>query len=71
MLTQEQTQLISRFMSGEFNDHPIVKAIFKMLEGKSPQERAKILMNLLRSRGIDVDSLRFTPEELRNFGLID
>lgn len=69
-MTPEQTQLITRFMNGEFNNHPVVLAIQKMLNGKTPQEKAQILINLLRSRGVDVDNLRFTKEELRNFGLI-
>ena len=72
-MTPEQTaqvrQIVIDFMGGKYNNHPIVKAIEKMLYGKTPQEKAQILTNILRSRGVDVDSLRFTKDELRSWGL--
>lgn len=72
-MTPEQAtqmrQLIIDFMNGKYNDHPVVKAIEKMIYNKTPQEKAQILTNILRSRGVDVDNLRFTKEELRSWGL--
>ena len=72
-MTPEQAaqmrQIIIDFMNGKYNDHPIVKAIEKMIYGKTPQEKAQILTNILRSRGVEVDNLRFSKEELRSWGL--
>ena len=70
-LSPETKQIISDVMQGKYNDNPIVQGIQRMIFGKPPRERAMILTNLLRSRGIDVDSLRFTREELKQWGLID
>jgi len=70
-LTPETKQIITDVMQGKYNDNPIIQGIQRMIFGKSPKERATILTNLLRSRGINVDELRFTREELRSWGLID
>lgn len=70
-LSPETKQIITDVMQGKYNDNPIIQGIQRMVFGKSPQERAQILTNLLRSRGINVDELRFTREELRSWGLIE
>ena len=70
-LSAETKQIISDVMQGKYNNNPIIQGIQRMLFGKSPKEKAMILTNLLRSRGIDVDSLRFTKDELKQWGLIE
>lgn len=70
-LSPETKQIISDVMQGKYNDNPIIQSIQRMIFGKTPQEKAMILTNLLRSRGVDVDSLRFTREELKQWGLIE
>ena len=70
-LSPEAKQVISDVFQGKYNDNPIVQGIQRMLFGKSPKEKAMILSNLLKSRGIDVDSLRFTKEELQSWGLLE
>jgi len=70
-LTPETKQIITDVMQGKYNDNPIIQGIQRMIFGKSPKERAMILTNLLKSRGINVDELRFTREELRSWGLIE
>jgi hypothetical protein len=70
-LSPETKQIITDVMQGKYNDNPIIQSIQRMIFGKSPKERAMILTNILRSRGINVDELRFTKEELRSWGLID
>lgn len=70
-LSQETKQIITDFMNGKYNDNPFVQGIQRMLFGKTPKEKAMILTNILRSRGVDVDSLRFTREELKAWGLVD
>lgn len=70
-LSPETKQIISDVMQGKYNNNPIIQGIQRMLFGKSPKEKAMILTNLLKSRGIDVDSLRFTRDELKQWGLIE
>lgn len=70
-LSPEAKQVIADVFQGKYNDNPIVQGIQRMLFGKSPKEKAMILSNLLKSRGIDVDSLRFTKEELQSWGLLE
>lgn len=70
-LSPETKQIITDVMQGKYNNNPIIQGIQRMLFGKSPKEKAMILTNLLKSRGIDVDSLRFTRDELKQWGLIE
>ena len=70
-ISPEAKQIISDVFQGKYNNNPIVQGIQRMLFGKSPKEKATILTTLLKSRGIDVDSLRFTKEELQEWGLLE
>lgn len=42
----------------------------KMMNGKSPEQQFETLLNVARSKGIDVNKKQFTENDLRQLGLI-
>lgn len=60
---------INRFFKGEFNDNPIVKRIYNMVEGKSDSDKFKILVNMLQSQGFDINQKIFSEADLKRWGI--
>lgn len=69
-MEQQTADLIRDVLSGKYDNHPIMKGIYRMLQGKSPAEKAQILLNLAQSKGIDVNAKIFSETDLKPFGLL-
>ena len=69
-MEQQTADLIRDVLSGKYDNHPIMIGIYRMLQGKSPAEKAQILLNLAQSKGIDVNAKMFSETDLKRFGLL-
>ena len=41
----------------------------KMMNGKSPEQQFETLLNVAKSKGIDINKKQFTADDLRQIGL--
>lgn len=62
--------LLQQAMSGQLQNHPLMGTFNKMMNGKSPEQQFETLLNVARSKGIDVNKKQFTENDLRQLGLI-
>ena len=68
-MNPQMVDFINRFFKGEFNDNPIVKRIYNMIEGKSDSDKFKILVNMLQSQGFDINQKIFSEADLKRWGI--
>lgn len=61
--------LLQQVMSGQLQNHPLMGTFNKMMNGKSPEQQFETLLNVAKSRGIDINKKQFTAEDLRQIGL--
>ena len=61
--------LLQQVMSGQLQNHPLMGTFNKMMNGKSPEQQFDTLLNVAKSRGIDINKKQFTAEDLRQIGL--
>lgn len=61
--------LISGFLQGQFANHPMMKQVQSMLQGKSRQEQIQTLMNTAQTLGFNINEKRFTAEQLQRLGI--
>lgn len=68
-MNPQMVDFINRFFKGEFNDNPIVKRLYNMVEGKSDSEKLRILINMLQSQGFDINQKIFSEADLKRWGI--
>lgn len=68
-MNPQMVDIINRFFRGEFNDNPIVKRLYSMVEGKSDSEKFRILVNMLQSQGFDINQKIFSEADLKRWGI--
>lgn len=61
--------LITGFLQGQFANHPLMKQVKAMLQGKNRQEQIQTLINTAQTLGIDINEKRFTAEQLQRLGI--
>lgn len=61
--------IIQDYMAGMFNNHPLMKQFNQMMAGKNREQQAQTLLNLAKSRGIDINKKMFSEQDLKKFGL--
>lgn len=61
--------LITGLIQGQFANHPLMKQVQSMLQGKSRQEQIQTLMNTAQTLGLDINEKRFTAEQLQRLGI--
>lgn len=59
--------LLNRYMQGQFANHPLMKTVQQMMEGKSPEQQRQTIINVAKSYGFDLKQL--PPDILRQAGL--
>ena len=57
------------FLQGKFANHPLMKQVQSMLQGKSRQEQIQTLINTAQTLGLDINEKRFTAEQLQRLGI--
>lgn len=68
-MNPQTIDIINRFLKGEFNDNPIVKRIYSMLEGKSDIQKYATIVNMLQGQGVDINAKIFTEQDLKRWGI--
>jgi len=63
------SQILSNVMMGKLQNHPLMGTVNQMLAGKNPQEQIQTLINLAKSKGMDVNAKMFSEEDLKSLGL--
>ena len=61
--------LITGLIQGQFANHPLMKQLQSMLQGKSRQEQIQTLINTAQTLGLDINEKRFTAEQLQRLGI--
>ena len=61
--------IIQNYMAGMFNNHPLMKQFNQMMAGKDRDQQAQTLLNLAKSRGIDINKKMFSEQDLKKLGL--
>lgn len=61
--------LITGLIQGQFANHPLMKQVQSMLQGKSKQEQIQTLINTAQTLGLDINEKRFTAEQLQRLGI--
>ena len=61
--------LITGLIQGQFANHPLIKQVQSMLQGKSRQEQIQTLINTAQTLGLDINEKRFTAEQLQRLGI--
>lgn len=61
--------LITGLIQGQFANHPLMKQVQSMLQGKSRQEQIQTLINTAQTLGLDINEKRFTAEQLQRLGI--
>lgn len=61
--------LITGLIQGQFANHPMMKQVQSMLQGKSRQEQIQTLINTAQTLGLDINEKRFTAEQLQRLGI--
>ena len=61
--------LITGLIQGQFANHPLMKQVQSMLQGKNRQEQIQTLINTAQTLGLDINEKRFTAEQLQRLGI--
>lgn len=62
-------QLMSNFVLGKLKSMPEMQTFNQMMAGKTPEQQIQTILNMAKSKGIDINAKMFSEEDLKNFGL--
>jgi hypothetical protein len=54
---------------GKLNNMPQMQMFNQMMNGKTPQQQLQTILNMAKSKGIDINQKIFSEEDLKSFGL--
>lgn len=63
------SQLLNNFLMGKLNNMPQMKMFNQMMNGKTPEQQMQTILNMAKSKGIDINQKMFSEEDLKGFGL--
>lgn len=61
--------LINMFFKGQLQNHPLMAQYNQMMQGKTPQQQVQTIMNMARSKGLDLNKPILTEQQARQLGL--
>ena len=61
--------LFNRFVNGQLQNMPEMQVFNQMMNGKTPAQQAQTLLNMAKSRGIDINAKIFSEADIRQLGL--
>ena len=64
-MQQFMMMFMQNLMQGKLNNHPLMGSYRQMMQGKTPQQQADTLLNIARSKGIDVNEKRFSVADIQ------
>ena len=66
-MNQLITQILNNFMAGKFQ--PQMQMFNQMMNGKTPEQQMQTILNMAKSKGIDINQKIFTEADLKSFGI--
>lgn len=63
------TMLINMLMNGQLKNHPMMAQFNQMMQGKNPQQQVQTIMNMAKSKGLDINTPILTEQQARQLGL--
>ena len=60
---------MNNFIMGKLNNIPQMQSFNQMMSGKTTDQQIQTLLNMAKSRGIDVNAKMFSEEDLKSFGI--
>jgi len=60
-------QIMNNFLAGKFQ--PQMQMFNQMMAGKTPEQQIQTILNMAKSKGIDVNQKMFSDDDLRKLGL--
>lgn len=57
-------------MSGQLTNNPLMSTFNQMMAGKDQNKQFQTLLNIAKSKGINIDEKMFSESDLRQLGLI-
>lgn len=66
-MNQLITQILNNFMAGKFQ--PQMQMFNQMMNGKTPEQQMQTILNMAKSKGIDINQKMFTEADLKSFGI--
>ena len=61
--------LIQQWTNNQLQNNPLMAQFKQMMSGKNGAEQTQTLLNLAKSRGLDVNAKCFTEADLKALGL--
>ena len=61
--------LIDMLMRKQIQNHPMMAQFNQMMTGKTPEQQLQTIMNIARSKGIDINAPILTEQQARRLGL--
>ena len=56
-------------MNGQLKNHPMMAQFNQMMQGKNPQQQVQTIMNMAKSKGLDINTPILTEQQARQLGL--
>ena len=61
--------LINMLLQGTLRNHPMMAQFNQMMQGKTPEQQMQTIMNMARSKGLDINAPIITEQQARQLGL--
>ena len=61
--------LINMLFKGQLQNHPMMAQFNQMMQGKTPQQQIQTILNMAKSKGMDLNAPILTEQQARQLGL--
>lgn len=61
--------LINMLLKGQIQNHPMMAQFNQMMQGKSSEQQLQTILNMAKSKGIDINAPLLTEQQARQLGL--
>ena len=62
-------QLLNSFVMNKLSNYPQMATFNQMMKGKTPEQQIQTILNMAKSKGIDINAKIFSEDDLKSFGL--
>lgn len=61
--------LINMFLNRQLKNHPMMAQFNQMMSGKTPEQQLQTILNMAKSKGLDINAPILTEQQARQLGL--
>lgn len=61
--------LINMFLNRQLKNHPMMAQFNQMMNGKTPEQQLQTIINMAKSKGLDINAPIITEQQARQLGL--